>query len=75
MKKPKFLFKINENNTAKVYVNRKWQKYATECLVIAKPQDITVNITKYKVNKQGLVDVVNDAIPSETKTYHFGKNG
>lgn len=74
MKKPKFLFKVNENNTAKVYVNGKWQKYATEVLVIAKPQDITVSITKYKTNKQGLC-VADNAVVSETKTYHFGKNG
>lgn len=26
MKKPKLIFKINRNNTAKIYVGGKWQK-------------------------------------------------
>ena len=72
MKKPKFILKVNQNNTAKVYVGGKWHKYVQELDIIAKPQNIQVIITELKTNKKGCPYVVDGDIASEIKSYFFG---
>ena len=49
MKKAKFIFKVNRNNTAKVYFNKKWQKYISKVVVFAYPNDIDVEMEQYKI--------------------------
>ena len=73
MKKPKFIFKVNQDNTAKVYCGGKWHNHVTDVMVYAKPQDISVCITKYKTNKYDKLYVVDNEIPQEVKCFHFGK--
>ena len=48
MKKPKFIFKVNHNNTAKVYANKKWQKYVSEIHIDGYPMDYNIEIKQYK---------------------------
>lgn len=72
MRKPKFIFKVNQNNTAKVYVGDKWHKYVQQLEIVAKPQNILVTITEYKLNKKGVPYVIDNEVVSKTKTYFFG---
>ena len=72
MKRPKFLFRVDENNNAKVYVGGKWHNHVTEILLTGKPQNITVSITEHKTNKHGAVYVADNEIVTEVKNYHFG---
>lgn len=72
MKKTKFVFKVNQNNTAKVYCGGKWHKHITDLYITAKPQDISVCFTEYKTNKKGHFYTNGNEVASETKTYFFG---
>lgn len=72
MKKPKFILKVNQNNTAKVYVGGKWHKYVTELEIIAKCQNIQVTLTEYKLNKKGFPYALNGDIAVQDKKYFFG---
>ena len=72
MKKAKFVFKVNRNNTAKVYVNKKWQKDVCSLDVLAYPFDITVRMEQLKRNEKGFLLVVNDEIVKKTSSIHFG---
>lgn len=72
MKKAKFIFKVNRNNTAKVYANKKWQKRVTHLNVSAYPADINVEFEQYLL-KNGVPYVVNDNLAKKTTTIHFGR--
>lgn len=72
MKKPKLIFKINRNNTAKIYVGGKWQKYVTAVEIDAKPffHDVKIEQIKHGSNGQPIIEN-NDFIRTE-KHFHFG---
>lgn len=72
MRKPKFVLKVNQNNTAKVYVGGKWHKYVQEVDVIAKPQNIQVILTELKTNKKGFPYTVDAELAIQVKCYFFG---
>lgn len=74
-KKPKLIFKINRNNTAKIYVGGKWQKYVTSAEILAEPFKHDVVITQCKRNEQGGFAVKNDNLVYRTKKFHFGAGG
>ena len=71
MKKAKFIFKVNRNNTAKVYVNGKWQKYVSEMHIDGYPMDFNIEIKKCKL-KNGFPYAENNEIARESKKFHFG---
>lgn len=78
MKKPKFMFKVNQNYLAKVYVGGKWQKDACEIDVHGEPMDYTVKLTINKRNAKGLLYTEKDEngvpyIAQEIKVYHIKK--
>ena len=72
MKKPKLIFKINRNNTAKIYVGGKWQKRVTKVEINAKPfcHDIKIEQIKHGSNGRPMIDN-NDVVRTE-KNFHFG---
>lgn len=74
-KKPKLIFKINRNNSAKIYVGGKWQKYVASAEIYAEPFNHDVVITQYKRNEQGGFAVENDNPVYQTKKFHFGAGG
>ena len=72
MKKPKLIFKINRNNTAKIYVGGKWQKYVSAVEINAKPfcHDIKIEQIKHDSNGQPIIE--NDEVVRKEKCFHFG---
>ena len=72
MKKPKLIFKINRNNTAKIYVGGKWQKYVSAVEIDAKPfcHDVKIEQIKHGSNGQPIIEN-NDVIRTE-KYFYFG---
>ena len=72
MKKQKLIFKINRNNTAKIYVGGKLQKYVSAVEIDAKPfcHDIKIEQIKHGSNGQLIIEN-NDVIRTE-KHFHFG---
>lgn len=74
-KKPKLIFKINRNNTAKIYVGGKWQKYVKKVEICAEPFKHDIVITQYKRNTQGDILIENDNLVYQTKKFHFGAGG
>jgi UDP-N-acetyl-D-mannosaminuronic acid transferase (WecB/TagA/CpsF family) len=71
MKKPKFIFKVNHNNTAKVYANKKWQKYVSEIHIDGYPMDYNIEIKQHKL-KNGVPYVENNDVASKTTKIHYG---
>ena len=71
MKKPKFVFRINRDNTANVYINKKWQKYVSEINIIGLPHDYTIKIKQYKKNDKGKLYTENNEVAYQEKEYHF----
>lgn len=74
-KKPKLIFKINRNNTAKIYVGGKWQKDVTRVQIYAEPLDHDVWIEQIKRNEFGGVLVENDDLVRDEKHYQFKAGG
>lgn len=73
MKKPKFVFKINHNNTAKVYINGKWQKKVTSIEIHGEPKSFDIDIEQYKTDKKGLLIVTeSNEIEKTNSHYHIG---
>lgn len=72
MKKPKFILKINRNNTAKVYINGKWQKQITEINIHGVPFSFDIETVRNKTDKNGKIIVENDEVVKETVGYHIG---
>lgn len=72
MKKPKLIFKINRNNTAKIYVGGKWQKYVSAVAIDAKPFCHDIRIEQIKHDSDGLPIVENNEIVHTEKHFHFG---
>lgn len=72
MKKPKLIFKINRNNTAKIYVCGKWQKDVCSVEIDAKPFCHDIRIEQIKRNIKGIPVVENNEIIHTEKHFHFG---
>lgn len=72
MKKPKLIFKIERNNTAKIYVGGKWQKYVSRLEIDAKPLSHDIRIEQIKHDGDGRPIVESNAIVHTEKKYHFG---
>ncbi len=73
MKKAKFILKVNNNHTAKIYLNKKWLKDVTALRLEAVPYIYKLEIEQYKHNEKGLLYVENDEIAKEKHTYKFGR--
>lgn len=73
MKKAKFLFKVDKNNRAKIYINNKWLKDVTKVNLMAEPWEYTIIVEQHKRNAKGSLYVENDEIASKTTTYKVGK--
>lgn len=73
MKKPKMILKVDRNNMAKLYFNKKWHKDITALKITAVPWEYYVEIEKYKHNDKGLCYVENNEIARKTETYRFGE--
>ena len=77
MKKPKLIFKVNQNYTAKVYVGKKWHKKdVIQVDIVGEPKDFTVVLTKNTRNENGVLCTEYDEngelrIAQEKKTYHI----
>lgn len=74
MKKPKFLFKIDQNLRGKVYINKKWQKDVASLYVCGEPFNYTIRISQYKRDKNKRFIVENNEIQREDKVYFFKRN-
>lgn len=79
MKKPKLIFKVNQNLTAKVYVGGKWHKDVAAIDIKGIPYKFEVRLLKYKRNSQGCFYTEFDengelCIAQETKTYQIAMN-
>lgn len=72
MKKPKVLFKINRNNTAKIYINGKWQKYVSNLEITSLPFCHDIEIEQVKHSADGNILVSDNEIVREKKKFHFG---
>lgn len=76
MKKAKFIFKVNNNYYAKVYVNKKWLKDVTKINLSAVPYEYTLEIEQYKRDKEGCFFIENirtGEAAKKTTTYKFGR--
>lgn len=72
MKKPKLIFKINRNNTAKIYVGGKWQKYVSAVEIDAKPLCYDIKIEQIKHDSNGHPIIENNEVLCAEKSFHFG---
>lgn len=72
MKKPKLIFKINRNNTAKIYVNGKWQKYVSAVEIDAKPFCHDIKIEQIVCDSNGQPIIENNEVLHTEKHFHFG---
>jgi hypothetical protein len=70
VKNPKFIFKINRNNSAKIYINKKWLKDVKEVNIHALPFNHTMEIKQY-VKENGKLVLENGELKEKTKKYHF----
>lgn len=68
-KKPKMIFKVNRNRTAKLYINGKWIRKITRLDIHAEPLEYFVELERCRINKNGMCYVENDEIAKETKFY------
>lgn len=73
MKKPKLVFKINRNNTAKLYVNGKWQKHVSYVQIEARPFSHEINIEQIKHDRNGHPVIENNDAVRVKKKFRFGK--
>lgn len=73
MKKAKFILKVNNNYTAKIYLNKKWLKNVTALRLEAVPWIYKLEIEQYRLNEKGLLYAENDEIVKENHTYKFGR--
>lgn len=73
MKKAKFILKVNNNYTAKIYLNKKWLKDVTALSLEAVPYTYKLEIEQYKRNEKGYLYAENDEIAKGKHTYKFGR--
>ena len=72
-KKPKFIFKVNRNKTAKVYINNKWLKDVVEINIKGRPYDYRIEVRRYK-RENGRLVVNHDEIETYTTLYTIKKD-
>lgn len=72
MKKPKLIFKINRNNTAKIYINGKWQKYVSAVEIDATPFCHNIKVEQIKLDSNGQPIIENNEVVCTEKSFHFG---
>ena len=72
MKKPKLIFKINRNNTAKLYIGGKWQKDAAAVVIDAKPLCHDIKIEQIKRDSNGYSIIEDNEVVRTQKCFHFG---
>lgn len=65
MKKPKFLFKINSNNTAKIYMHKKWIKDVFFISIEGDVNGYHVELKKYARDSKGRLIIENNSIREE----------
>ena len=70
-KKRKMIFKVNNNKTAKLYLNKKWHRDIAELDIHAEPFEYTIKIKQNKRNERGKCYVEDGEIASESKTYRL----
>ena len=71
-KKHKFIFKIDSNLRAKVYLNGKWQKNIREIEIFGEPYHYTVGLVQYAlINGRLVTDGTN--ILTETSVHTFAR--
>lgn len=73
MKKSKLIFKVNKNNTAKLYLGGKWHKGVTMLNIHGEPLQYTIEVEKYIQNKQGGYIVEDNELLKETRVYQIGR--
>ena len=73
MKKAKFLFKVDKNNRAKIYINNKCLKDVTRVILMAEPWEYKIIVEQHLRNAKGSLYVENDEIASKTTIYKVGK--
>lgn len=73
MKKPKLLIKVDRNNCAKVYFNKKWHDDITKLTLFAVPRIYNITLEQNKRNEKGVCYVENGEIAKEIKTFVVGK--
>ena len=73
MRKPKLIFKVDRNNRAKLYLNKKWVKDVTEISLHGIPFEYEVEIERYKRFKDGRMYITQDGLAREKKTYRIGE--
>ena len=73
MKKAKFLFKVDKNNRAKIYINNKWLKDVTRVILMAEPWEYRIIVEQYKRNAEGVFYVENNEVARKTTIYKVGK--
>lgn len=71
-RKPKLIFKINRNNTAKLYVGGKWQKNVRSLSILALPFSHDIEFEQIKHDGSGKIMVENNEIVCEKTSIHFG---
>ncbi len=69
MKKPKFLMKIDSNNNAKIYLNKKWVKECTWISVLGKLDGYHIELEKYALDSKGRHIIENNEL-KEIKEIH-----
>jgi hypothetical protein len=70
-KKCKLLLKVNNNVSAKLYVNGKWQKKVTRVDIHAEPYDFTVEFDRIKTDDKGKCIIKDNEIVKETVKYQI----
>lgn len=75
MKKPKFIFKIDNNTRGKVYLNHKWHKDVTCIDIHGVPNNYIIELEKYKRNSANRFCIENNEIVTYKTTYRIKRNG
>lgn len=75
MKKAKFIIKVNSQNYAKIYANKKWHKQVTRIAFFGEPYEYSLLMEKYKFDKFGkhIIDFENEKLAKECEFYKFGR--
>ena len=73
MKKSKLIFKVNKDNTAKLYLGGKWHKGVTMVNIHGEPLQYTIEVEKYVQNKRGEYIVESNELLKETRVYRMGR--
>ena len=74
-KKHKFIFKVDSNLRAKVYLNGKWQKNICEIEIFGEPYNYTIGLVQHVLKDGHLIVADNNCILKKTSTYKFARKG